>query len=1247
MIKLSILTFIFLTNISFSNIIYIGTTGSDQSGEGSLDNPFLTIQHGINESTTGDTVLILEGYYSENIVYDMSMNYDYNALTLCSEFTITGDSSKISSTVISGQESGSILEFYQGGSIIIDGITVEGGFDEYQSQDGLWVEQTEKFTFSNSILKNCQVYNGNGGVGGRLSSLDSVFIYNSKIISNHDNFNTDGVISIENVDYVSIRKVDFTDNLAVVGSAIRSADINYLEIDSSRFNNNISQAEYNPGVIWTGQSTITIKNSFFHRNSGFLTVRGYGDSEGFLIDIEQTSIIDNDNVISYGDYSNPPQNGQQVPVFEITNTVFWENQDFAVWPSQNFGDIFVGSVNISNSLIWPFDHIDYMSGSNNIFIDPLFCDEENADYTIAANSPLVSGGANGTQIGCFGVGCNAVYNGPNWYVSNSGSNDDGDGSEQNPFNTIQFGLDRMQNGDTLIIYGGDYYGGAYLIGKNVVIMSFQSNDVTIYGGFDFMISASHVEGLNFENTENYFSEYAIYMDGQTEGTGKIKNCNISSYPVGISLNGNGDFLIENVAIVNSSMEGLQLTGTLLATVNNVTFLNNEYCNVCFWTGAGGFFTNSIFWNSGDDYLYENIFIEDTETNPDSVAIITYSNVQGGWNGEGNIDLNPQFCDPLEENLTLAETSPCIGTGLGGSNMGAFGIGCLLPNMALINDNFEVFASTGFLNVLNNDLVVYDIIDSIEIISNSDEINFTANENFEIEYETSGGFYGTENFTYVVHYNSVSDSAEATIEVFLETQLISINTEGQIYGGLAMLDETSLYAVSSNDAVYRYNEELLQYYSLQVDGEINSASTITNDHKVYIASSDNNLYSFNSSGVSNPNWPRPMGSELTASVTLDSDGNLYLGTNNGIFQAVTENNENIWSYNCGSPIYSSALITQNNRLIICTYDGRIICFNLNTINYETPSFEWLLPTGSQIKASPAVDNMGFIYVTTIDGKLLKINDQGSSSEIDWQINTQQEIKASPILDGNGNIIIVSTDGEINKISPDGVIIWTSINENHQIIGTPAFDDNNNLFTALIFEETYPTETDSGLIIITNTFTSLRGYDSNGIVLTKTIIPGAIESSLLINQGNIYFGNTEGVVFKKSYPISSITRNELPMWGTFQGNNQRTGNQSANQLNHISESLVPSNYLLYQNYPNPFNPTTQIRYDLPEDALVSISIYDVMGRMIKSLSNTNQAAGYHYIKWDATNDMGEAVSAGMYIYTIQAGEYRSTKKMVLLK
>ena len=85
----------------------------------------------------------------------------------------------------------------------------------------------------------------------------------------------------------------------------------------------------------------------------------------------------------------------------------------------------------------------------------------------------------------------------------------------------------------------------------------------------------------------------------------------------------------------------------------------------------------------------------------------------------------------------------------------------------------------------------------------------------------------------------------------------------------------------------------------------------------------------------------------------------------------------------------------------------------------------------------------------------------------------------------------------------------------------------------------------------------------------------------------------------------------------------------------------------NYPNPFNPITTLEYDLPEDAVVNITIYDMMGRVVNTLVNGSQTAGYKSIQWDATNNLGEPVSAGMYIYTIQASEFRQTKKMVLLK
>ena len=97
----------------------------------------------------------------------------------------------------------------------------------------------------------------------------------------------------------------------------------------------------------------------------------------------------------------------------------------------------------------------------------------------------------------------------------------------------------------------------------------------------------------------------------------------------------------------------------------------------------------------------------------------------------------------------------------------------------------------------------------------------------------------------------------------------------------------------------------------------------------------------------------------------------------------------------------------------------------------------------------------------------------------------------------------------------------------------------------------------------------------------------------------------------------------------------------------ESVIPITFALHQNFPNPFNPITTLRYDLPSDALVTLSIYDMLGREITQLVNTNQQAGFKSVQWDATDSMGRPVSAGVYLYQIEAGDFIQTRKMVLLK
>ena len=95
------------------------------------------------------------------------------------------------------------------------------------------------------------------------------------------------------------------------------------------------------------------------------------------------------------------------------------------------------------------------------------------------------------------------------------------------------------------------------------------------------------------------------------------------------------------------------------------------------------------------------------------------------------------------------------------------------------------------------------------------------------------------------------------------------------------------------------------------------------------------------------------------------------------------------------------------------------------------------------------------------------------------------------------------------------------------------------------------------------------------------------------------------------------------------------------------LLPDVYALGQNYPNPFNPSTQIRYALPEQSKVLLTVYDMLGRKVRTLVNGVQDAGYRTVMWNATSDVGTPVSAGMYIYTIRANEFYQVKKMILLK
>ena len=144
--------------------------------------------------------------------------------------------------------------------------------------------------------------------------------------------------------------------------------------------------------------------------------------------------------------------------------------------------------------------------------------------------------------------------------------------------------------------------------------------------------------------------------------------------------------------------------------------------------------------------------------------------------------------------------------------------------------------------------------------------------------------------------------------------------------------------------------------------------------------------------------------------------------------------------------------------------------------------------------------------------------------------------------------------------------------------------------------------------------------------------------LPDEYQVGYNYSDGMFFEDLRLIESLT---VP------GNSELMVRVGMEILGSINTNVLPVVYRLHQNYPNPFNPTTSIDYDLPEQSHVRILVYDMLGRQVKTLINKTQVPGYMSINWDATNDLGEPVSAGVYIYTIEAGTFRQTRKMILLK
>ena len=260
-------------------------------------------------------------------------------------------------------------------------------------------------------------------------------------------------------------------------------------------------------------------------------------------------------------------------------------------------------------------------------------------------------------------------------------------------------------------------------------------------------------------------------------------------------------------------------------------------------------------------------------------------------------------------------------------------------------------------------------------------------------------------------------------------------------------------------------------------------------------------------------------------------------------------------------------------------------------------------------------------------------------------------------GTGDMGIQSIDTDSNSVTPETIFMdnsmWEWMVTANDMYGAESSSDSSYFYT-----DAFP-EPPANFATVTPENNAEGIATEVEFVWNETDDPDPVEE---IHYQLVYatdWADSSTYVFSELIQDTSLTvtlaNNSQYYWivvamdtdGFMVGSNDNTSNTMVVGTLSIDGADIPEVFALHQNYPNPFNPTTQIRYDLPEDALVNITIYDIMGRNIKSLVNSNQLAGYRSIQWNATNNLGEPVSAGMYIYMIQAGEFRESKKMVLLK
>ena len=391
--------------------------------------------------------------------------------------------------------------------------------------------------------------------------------------------------------------------------------------------------------------------------------------------------------------------------------------------------------------------------------------------------------------------------------------------------------------------------------------------------------------------------------------------------------------------------------------------------------------------------------------------------------------------------------------------------------------------------------------------------------------------------------------------------------------------------------------------------------------------------------------------------VGSDSTVYFSSSAGFLFAVDLNGALKWKYTAGNKIWQNVMNTDlQGNLYFARFDGYLVSVSREgNLNWETNLDNDLRAQSTVI--SP--DGMT-IYIAGRDSNFFALNLDGS---IKW-IYLTKESQSVPLVDNEGNIYItpIDTPAQVHCIKPNGEVKWIyflPVNYSVTWYSGPTMDSNGNIYFTH-WESLY-------------SFTGITSIDYDGNFRWTYIFDDpneGITTPLICDaDGTIYCGSTWGYYY---YAISSEGELiwEFPLDGYMVDNSGAIGSDGTLYIGtHLGSTVTGQektliairdtvtsvedddtevlSYILEQNYPNPFNPSTTIRYSIPISGEVTIIVYDVLGRKVKTLVDGFKQNGNYEVIFYA-NDL----SSGVYIYRITASNngrilFTDSKQMILLR